>query len=97
DMAAVAMSAFTGQPRTAAFITWLLGVGDLLLERTADRARTAISTLMRLEVTDAWRVTGDKVEHVPSTALRAGDTLVLDPGQRVPADGLVLAGIASVD
>jgi heavy metal translocating P-type ATPase len=56
DLAAVGISIGTGQPGTAAFITWLLGIGDLILERTSDRARTAISKLMKLDADSAWRV-----------------------------------------
>jgi heavy metal translocating P-type ATPase len=56
DLAAIGISIGTGQPVTAAFITWLLGIGDLLLEQTSDRARTAISKLMKLDADTAWRL-----------------------------------------
>ncbi len=99
DLAAIGISIGTGQPATAAFITWLLGAGDLVLERTADRARTAISKLMKLDATDAWRLrpgTSD-VERVAPNKLSKGDHIVIDPGGRVAADGVVLRGVASVD
>src|SRR4029077_17924767 len=64
DLAAIGISIGTGQPATAAFITWLLGVGDLVLERTHDTARGAISKLMKLDASHAWRVRGDDVEKV---------------------------------
>jgi Cu2+-exporting ATPase len=46
DLAAIGISLGTGQPLTAAFITWLLGAGDIILSQTTDRARAAISKLM---------------------------------------------------
>ena len=49
DLAAIGISLGTGQPLTAAFITWLLGVGDIILAQTTDRARAAISKLMQLD------------------------------------------------
>src|SRR4029079_2423774 len=58
DLAAIGISLGTGQPLTAAFITWLLGVGDIILAQTTDRARDAISKLMKLDAEDAWRVKG---------------------------------------
>jgi len=97
DLAAVGISIGTGQPATAAFITWLLGVGDLVLERTADRARKAISKLMKLDTSDAWRVRGEEVERVPAHRLAVGDRIIVEAGGSMAADGVVLSGLASVD
>ncbi len=98
DMAAVGVSLATGQVQTAALITWLLGIGDLLIERSADRARSAISRLMRLEVLHAWRIrSGGDVEQVRADRLKEGDLIVVHAGESVPADGTVEAGTAWVD
>ena len=98
DVAAIGISLGTGQPVTAAFITWLLGVGDLVLERTADRARHAISKLMKLDATEAWRVKpSGEVECVPPSRLAVGDHIVVEAGGRVAADGVVIRGTASID
>jgi Cu2+-exporting ATPase len=98
DVAAIGISIGTGQPQTGAFITWLLGVGDLVLAKTQDRARTAISKLMQLDATDAFRVKQDgQVERISIKRIAVGDELVVEAGGRVPADGLVLRGVAMVD
>lgn len=105
DLAAIGISIGTGQPVTAAFITWLLGVGDLILERTSDRARTAISKLMKLDAEEAWRIRpgdgraagAEDVEHVSAKKLAVGDLIVVEAGGRVAADGVVVRGVASVD
>lgn len=105
DLAAIGISIGTGQPVTAAFITWLLGVGDLILERTSDRARDAISKLMKLDADEAWRIRpgdggvpgADDVEHVSAKNLAVGDLIVVEAGGRVAADGVVVRGVASVD
>ncbi|GHG75504.1 heavy metal translocating P-type ATPase [Comamonas sp. JC664] len=98
DLAAVGVSLATGQVQTAALITWLLGIGDLLIERSADRARSAISRLMRLEVLNAWRIrAGGDVEQVRADRLKEGDLIVVHSGESVPADGTVEAGTAWVD
>jgi heavy metal translocating P-type ATPase len=98
DVAAIGISIGTGQPATGAFITWLLGVGDLILERTHDRARNAISKLMQLDASEAWRVGKEgEVERVPVKRLVPGDTVVVEAGGRVPADGIVVRGAAAVD
>jgi potassium-transporting ATPase ATP-binding subunit len=47
--------------------------------------------------TVAHRQSGTKIEDVPSSALRVGDEVVVSAGEVIPADGEVIAGIASVD
>ena len=97
DVAAVSIAVATGQPATAAFITWLLGLGDLLLAHTSDRARAALSKVVGIGARDAWRVAGDGVEKVSVDKLRPGDLLVIDAGGSVAADGRVLRGEALLD
>jgi Cu2+-exporting ATPase len=97
DLAAVGISIGTGQPATGAFITWLLSIGDHLLAKTADKARAAISQLVDLDAPDAFRLNGDRVEHVPADKLKEGDRIVVAAGRRVPADGVVVSGVAAVD
>jgi heavy metal translocating P-type ATPase len=105
DLAAIGISIGTGQPTTAAFITWLLGVGDLVLAQTQDRARTAISKLMKLDADDAFRIrhgtmadgAREEVEKVSAKKLVIGDRIVVEAGGRVAADGVIVRGVAAVD
>ena len=106
DLAAIGISLGTGQPVTAAFITWLLGVGDVVLAHTQDSARTAISKLMKLDADDAFRIRPaakgakeghDEVEKVSAKKLAVGDLIVIEAGGRVAADGVIVRGIAAVD
>jgi Cu2+-exporting ATPase len=97
DLAAIGISIGTGQPLTAAFITWLLGAGDIILAQTTDRARAAISKLMKLDSEDAWRVRDGEPERVSVKKLVVGDCIVVEAGGRVAADGIVYRGVALVD
>jgi K+-transporting ATPase ATPase B chain len=48
--------------------------------------------------TTAHRITSEgKTEEVPSSQLRAGDTVRVVAGQMIPGDGEVIEGVASVD
>jgi Cu2+-exporting ATPase len=98
DVAAIVSSLVTSRSTTAAFMTWLLTVGDVLLEHTQGRARQAIASLMQLEVAEAWRLESDgRVERVASRRLVRGDRIVVYAGERAPADGTVVGGLAMVD
>jgi potassium-transporting ATPase ATP-binding subunit len=47
--------------------------------------------------TIAHRLTSeDKIEEVPSTALKTGDRVVVQTGQIVPGDGEIIQGIATI-
>ncbi len=98
DVAAVGIAVGTGQSTTAALITWLLGAGDLILERTVDRAHRTMSARAHLEASHAWLIPPSGVaEKVGVRDLAPGDRIVVYPGERIGADGVVLEGAATVD
>jgi Cu2+-exporting ATPase len=98
DVAATFAALATGRPITAAFVIWMVGVGDMLLDISADNARSAISMLMRRRDREAVRVLPDGgVETVPVGALQVGDHFIVQTGHGILADGRVVSGLAEVD
>ncbi len=98
DVGAVGVALATGRPTTAALITWLLGAGDLILARTADRARRTMSARAHLQASHAWLLqTSGDAERVAVRQLRPGHRIVVYPGERIGADGVVADGVATVD
>jgi Cu2+-exporting ATPase len=74
----------------------------LLIGRTLDHAmrrktRAIAGNLAALKAETAHRFAGDELVSVPVAALKAGDRLLVKPGERVPADGMVLGGNSQVD
>lgn len=61
------------------------------------QSASALDSLASLLPDTAERVTGDGVETVSPADLRVGDTVVIRPGGRVPADGRIVEGAASFD
>jgi len=74
----------------------------LLVGRTLDHAmrrktRAVAGNLAALKAETAHRFAGGELVSVPVAALKAGDRLLIKPGERVPADGTVLSGNSEID
>ena len=80
----------------ATLITIML-LGHWLEMRSIAQARGALSALAELLPDTAERVAGGETETVPLSALTVGDVVLVRPGARVPADGVVAEGSADVD
>ena len=62
------------------------------------RGKAQADTLRKMrKETMARKLMGGQEEAVPSSSLRKGDLVVVEPGQLIPGDGDVVQGIASVD
>lgn len=66
--------------------------------KAVGQAQGALAALAELLPDDAERLTGDdETEHVSISDLDEGDTVVVRPGGRIPADGTIIRGDAAVD
>ena len=72
-------------------------LGHWLEMRSIAQARGALAALAALLPDTAERVTADGTETVPLASLAVGDVVLVRPGARVPADGVVAEGSADVD
>ncbi|MGK2850668.1 MAG: heavy metal translocating P-type ATPase [Candidatus Limnocylindrales bacterium] len=80
----------------ATLVTIML-LGHWLEMRSIAQAQGALAALAALLPDTAERVTPDGTETVALSALQVGDVVLVRPGTRVPADGLVADGSADVD
>lgn len=80
----------------ASLIT-IMVLGHWLEMRAISQARGALTALAALLPDTAERVTGAEVRMVPLSELHVGDVILVRPGARVPADGMVVEGVADVD
>ncbi len=81
----------------AAVVVFLFLVGEVLEAYSIAQARRALFALGELLPRRAYRLREDGVEELPLEALEVGDRVRVPPGERVPADGVVLAGEALVE
>jgi Cu2+-exporting ATPase len=80
----------------ATLITIML-LGHWLEMRSIAQARGAMDALAALLPDTAERVRADRTETVPLHDLVVGDVILVRPGARVPADGVIDDGRADVD
>jgi Cu2+-exporting ATPase len=80
----------------AALITIML-LGHWMEMRAIGQARGALAALAELLPDEAERITDGEAETVSVSALRVGDVVLVRPGGRVPADGVVISGQVEVD
>ena len=72
-------------------------LGHWIEMRSISQAQGALKELAKLLPNDATRIVGDHTEEVPLDALREGDLVLVRPGARVPADGVVRDGASAVN
>ncbi|MBP7707546.1 MAG: copper-translocating P-type ATPase [Candidatus Aminicenantes bacterium] len=82
---------------TSAVIIVLILFGRLLEARAKGRTSDAVRRLMGLRPRTARVLGPDGEREMPVEDVRAGDILVVRPGETVPVDGVVVEGRSSVD
>ncbi len=82
----------------AAVITTLVLLGQVLELKARSQTSSAIKALLGLAPKTARRIAADKSEEdVPLDQVQAGDLLRVRPGEKIPADGIVIDGTSAVD
>ncbi|WP_085747979.1 heavy metal translocating P-type ATPase [Pseudomonas sp. R45(2017)] len=88
----------TGDLLTAALLPIIMIFGHVLEERSVIGSQEAIHALGQLTRSHARKVQADgSIIEVENGTLKAGDKVEVRAGDRVPADGRVLSGQASLD
>ena len=80
-----------------ALLIVIMLLGHWIEMRSLAASASALDSLAALLPDVAERVEGSEVVEVAPADLRVGDVVVVRPGGRVPADGEVISGSASVD
>ncbi|NDC54419.1 MAG: cation-translocating P-type ATPase [Planctomycetia bacterium] len=97
---AVGGAAATGQYQESAAIALFMTVSGLIEKRTAIGAQASIESLIKLSPTRAQRlVPGEPGAEEPVEAkhLVPGDVVRVRPGDNIPADGLIVRGVSTVN
>lgn len=82
---------------SAGMILTLVTVGKYLEQRSRKKTTGAISALLRLAPDSALVRRHGREVTVPAEEIVMGDTVIVRQGGKIPVDGVVTAGTASVD
>ena len=90
-------AAIIGEYWEAAVVTFLFSLGSYLEARTMDKTREALRKLMELVPRVAHVRKGEEEVEIPAEEVRKGDLVIVRPGEKIPVDGKVAKGRASVN
>ncbi|MFN7914309.1 MAG: heavy metal translocating P-type ATPase [Vicinamibacterales bacterium] len=82
---------------TAAVITVLVLLGQVLELRARDQTSSAIKQLLGLAPKMARVIRDDTEVDVPIAEVLVGDVCRVRPGEKIPVDGVVITGATSID
>jgi len=82
---------------TAGVIITLILMGKILEHRAKQKTNSAIKKLMELKPKTAKVLVNNNETVVNISDLKAGDVIVIKPGEKIPADGIIIWGSSSVD
>lgn len=87
----------SGDYNEAVAVMLFYQIGELFQSCAVGKSRKNISALMDIRPDYANVMRGDQMERVDPEQVALGEILVIQPGEKVPMDGVVLEGMSSVN
>jgi P-type Cu+ transporter len=82
---------------TSATIITLVLLGNVFEKRSVTQTTSAVKDLMKIQVSTARRIVNGEIETIDAKDISVGDTLLVNEGDKVPTDGDIIWGDASVN
>lgn len=86
-----------GQYPEAVSVMLFYEVGELFQDKAVQRSRRSIQMLLNIKPEYANLLQGSEIIKISPEQVKYGDIIVVKPGERIPLDGIVKAGISFVD
>jgi Cd2+/Zn2+-exporting ATPase len=98
-LAAIAITLFTSRQLyiEAASLAVLFNVAELLERYSVDQARNSLAELLELSPETAIVIRDGERKEIPVEEVAVGETVVVEPGEKIPLDGRVTEGESAVD
>ena len=95
--AALVLSLLNKEWASAILINLMLTSARIFMAYSEDRARRSIESLLKLKPKKVKIKRGDRIEEASFSEIKKGDLVVVEIGGRVPVDGLIVEGEATLD
>jgi Cd2+/Zn2+-exporting ATPase len=86
-----------GAYREAATVIFIMLLGEFLEGVTVGKTRKAIASLIQLSPKTAWVRRENKEVQVPIEDVKPREVVIVKPGERIPVDGKIISGCASIN
>lgn len=86
-----------GKSSEGLIVIILYEIGKILEEKAINKTRKSISDLMDIKPEYANLKKGDEIEIVEPSEVKVGDIVVAKQGEKIPLDGVVVKGTASLN
>ncbi|WP_223069331.1 heavy metal translocating P-type ATPase [Paenibacillus caui] len=86
-----------GEWKEATLVAILFGLNELLEGYGMEKARKSMESLLEAAPQQALLLRGEETVTVPAAELRAGDLVLVRPGEKIPSDGMIREGRSSVN
>ena len=95
---AVLGALYIGEYTESSIVTFLFLFGDYLEMRTLEKTRSSLRELVDMAPQEATVLRADgKTETIPVEDVEEGDRVVIHPGGKIPVDGKIISGKASIN
>ncbi|WJP98073.1 heavy metal translocating P-type ATPase [Macrococcus bovicus] len=82
---------------TSAVLITLILFGKYLEARAKSQTTRALSSLLSLQAKEARVIRNHEEVMMPVEEVKAGDMLVVKPGEKIPVDGIIIKGHTAID
>lgn len=94
---ATIMAFLIGSYTEAVSVMIFYKIGEMLQEYAVNKSRKSINSLINIKADEATIIMDGKEMSVDPQEIVIGDTIIVKPGERIPIDGIVIEGEASLD
>ncbi len=97
DAVVISLCILFGKFGVAAFMIWVLDLGDMLLDKTTRKSQKYLTEIFGEQTRRAWAIYDGVEMEVEVKNLKEDDIVVVSTGEQVPVDGVVVEGKAMLD
>ncbi|WP_446855557.1 heavy metal translocating P-type ATPase [Halobacillus faecis] len=90
-------AALIGEWFEGAMVVWLFALGNTLQNRSIERTRESIRSLINLTPKEATVKLGNQLVRKAVEEVGIGEVIIVKPGEKIPLDGDVMTGTSSVN